>query len=144
MVTCCAPSALPIWSASQPPSIQANSSDRLQAGHSLASHWSSPDSFHFPVELHDAAELPVGGHLAELAGPVQRQRETEAHRAVLARPVQVLKLAHAPGQTCEQEAGGQVVVPHVGAGAEAGSGLVQASFPAEGPAVGGPEIGLAA
>ena len=130
MVLCWQPSITPSWSASQPPGTQQNSSALLDVGPQRAQQLVVAGELPVAVQLHDAAHLPVGGGLAEVLRCAQRAGSTRKLIKPSSRVAQAeLHLAHDFGQVAEQEGGGLLVIPDVGARAVAAAAVCRRSPP---------------
>ena len=135
---------MPSLSASQPPGSQQNSSAFRALDHRIRKPLVVAGELPIAVELHDAAHLTIGGRQRPGLRMLQRQFDAEAHAAVVARGVVELDLAHAQSQAAEEEGGRLLVIPNVGAGAEAAAGGIVTTFPAEHETVRRAKYGLRA
>ena len=93
------------------------------------------------VEVDDLAHLAVGGGSAPVL-EAERELVAEVHVAIGIGGVAEVGFTHGAGEGGEEELGGYLVVPDMGAGAEAEAVLVAAALEAVEAAVGDAEAGV--
>ena len=134
----------PSRSASQPPSIQQNSSARRAPGQTRPQKGVVAAELPIAVELDQTTQLTVGGGQTPVRGASAGERRAKLHVAVAAGRIVELDFAHAARKVTEEKTGGVLVVPDVGAGAESRAGVVETAFEAVEAASGDAAGGLGA
>ena len=103
-----------------------------------------PGQLPFPIDLQQATHLTIGCGFAEATCAVERQADAETHEPMVVRGMGELDIAHRAGQAAEQERGGDLVIPDVGARPMTAATLSRAAFEPVKPPVRGLKTGLGA